>query len=237
MGQETETRTRRSLFWRLWFRALTVKRPQAALAAGSLLAGAAVMSMLLNLYTDVRRKMTQEFRAYGANVVLAPGDGAGLMDESVVTKLDSLRQRSRGLAVVPVLYLVTKLEGVPARRDPMENRLPESVNVAAVGADFAGLQQMNSGWRLVGNHSLPTGRNEYTCAIGAHLASTLHLGPGDAVRLLPIGPGPSVRESPDPKGLGDSGFGFRGSKKSRAGSPSSSANPEPRIPSIFRLRP
>ena len=57
---------------RLWWRALSVKRPQAILALLSLMVGAAVISMLLNLYGGVRRKMTQEFRGYGANVVLAP---------------------------------------------------------------------------------------------------------------------------------------------------------------------
>lgn len=189
MGQETEAGIRRSLFWRLWFRALTVKRPQAALAAGSLLAGAAVMSMLLNLYADVRHKMTQEFRAYGANVVLAPATGAGLpglINESVLTGLDRLRQQTPGLAAVPVLYLVTKLEGVPARQDPMDTRLPDSVNVVAVGADFSGLHQMNSGWRLEGKDNLPTEGGQATCAIGAHLASALHLAPGDAVRLVPV---------------------------------------------------
>jgi len=61
---------------RLWWRALSVKRPQAVLALISLLVGAAVMSMLLNLYGGVRRKMTQEFRGYGANVILAPGASA-----------------------------------------------------------------------------------------------------------------------------------------------------------------
>jgi len=61
---------------RLWWRALSVKRPQAVLALISLMVGAAVMSMLLNLYGGVRRKMTQEFRGYGANVILAPGSSA-----------------------------------------------------------------------------------------------------------------------------------------------------------------
>jgi putative ABC transport system permease protein len=225
MGQGTEAGTRHSLFWRLWFRALTVKRPQAALAAGSLLAGAAVMSMLLNLYADVRRKMTQQFRAYGANVVLAPGtdlpaptlnaaaptldspgpatvNGAGLpglMDEGVLVGLDSLRQRTPGLAAVPVLYLVIKLEGVPARPDPMDTRLPDSVNVVAVGADFAALHQMNSGWRLEGKEdreNLKTERDQGTCVIGAHLASTLHLAPGDAVRLAPVSSAARGSESP-----------------------------------------
>src|SRR5437660_8552601 len=85
---ERKKRMRNSLFWRLWLRALTVKRPQAGVAIGSLLVGAATMSLLVNLYSGVRRKMTQEFRAYGANVVLAPGGSGssspGLMDEDVL---------------------------------------------------------------------------------------------------------------------------------------------------------
>ena len=83
-----------SLFWRLWLRALTVKRLQAGLAIGSLLVGAAVTSMLLNLYGDVHRKMTREFRAYGANVVVAPSAARGntrsagnLMDEGLLEQL------------------------------------------------------------------------------------------------------------------------------------------------------
>ena len=68
----------------------------------SLLVGAAVMSMLLNLYGGVRRKMTQEFRAYGSNVVLAPGSstssesttGSGVMDQGVMSLVQEFaRQR------------------------------------------------------------------------------------------------------------------------------------------------
>src|SRR5690348_20606 len=114
---------RRSLFWRLWFRSLTVKRPQAALAVGSVLVGAAVASMLLNLYGDVRRKMTQEFRAYGPNVFLAPridsktgmpaaftpnrvGSAeavSGLMDERIVDRVTSIAQDGTGFTAVPLL--------------------------------------------------------------------------------------------------------------------------------------
>src|SRR5580658_8256091 len=81
---------RSSMFWRLWWRAVSVKRSQAVLALGSLMVGAAITSMLLNLYGDVRRKMTEDFRAYGANVVIAPASagtavnekGAGVPEES-----------------------------------------------------------------------------------------------------------------------------------------------------------
>ena len=63
---------------RFWWRSVSFKRPQSVLALFSLLVGAAVMSMLLNLYGGVRRKMTQEFRAYGPNVVLAPGPSTSI---------------------------------------------------------------------------------------------------------------------------------------------------------------
>src|SRR5271169_2629558 len=116
---------RSSLYWRLWLRSLTVKRPQAVLAIGSLLVGATVASMLLNLYGDARRKMTQEFRAYGPNVVLAPSDSvattgrdlpassqarannlgtvSGVIDEQVMDRLAPLVKQGNGFAAVPVL--------------------------------------------------------------------------------------------------------------------------------------
>ena len=83
------------MFWRLWWRAVSVKRSQAALALGSLAVGAAITSMLLNLYGDVRRKMTEDFRSYGANVVIAPAstgtagdaEGSAMVEESALQPL------------------------------------------------------------------------------------------------------------------------------------------------------
>ena len=160
-----------SLFIRLWWRSVCVKRPQAALALLSLLVGAAVMSMLLNLYGGVRRKMTQEFRAYGANVVLAPGSsssvapthplfpsptgagnqgwggpesatGSSVMDQAVMSLAQEFARQRQGVLAVPVLCAVVRL-----KRAPPDPRLPEFENVVAVGTDLAGIIQMNPGWR------------------------------------------------------------------------------------------
>jgi putative ABC transport system permease protein len=200
ISQSLNSSSRGSLFWRLWRRALSVKRPQALLAMGSLLVGATVASMLLNLYGDVQRKMTQEFRAYGANVVLAPasgnsGEGAepitaagpagptGLMSEEALAHLDTLRGRLRGLAAVPMLYVVVRLQRVPP--DP---RLPEFQNVVAVGTEFDGLQRLNPGWRVEGSRqALDPG----TCAIGSRIAAQLRVGVGDFVQIetLPVAAG------------------------------------------------
>jgi putative ABC transport system permease protein len=176
---------RRSLFWRLWVRSLVVRRPQAALAVISLLVGASLASMLLNLYTDVHRKMTQEFRSYGANVILSSkgvasaGQAAmgGLMDSETFQQVESLRSKVNGLVAAPVLYLVTSISRVP-----QEPRLPAYENVVAVGSDFAALKALVPGWRVTAgadNGLLASG----DCAVGAHLAHRFRLKPGDSVKL------------------------------------------------------
>lgn len=180
------SRAGRSLFWRLWRRSLTVKRPQAALAICSVLVGATVASMLLNLYGDARRKMTQEFRAYGPNVVLVsseamgdPGQAAsGVMDESVMDRLAPFAQRSRGFAAVPSLYVVTRLAKATAPDDHTPSPDPE--NVVAVGTDFGALSRLYPSWRIEGS---TRGGGAPVCAIGTHIAAQMRMHLGDSIQL------------------------------------------------------
>ncbi len=181
------------MFWRLLLRSLSVKRAQATLAIGSLVVGATVTSMLLNLYGDVRRKMTQEFRAYGANVVLAPaameslpsaGSSSlgGLMGEEVLRRLESIRRWAPGLTAAPLLDVIVRLKRVPT--DP---RLPESQNAVAVGTDFAALRHVFPSWRVEGVADAL--RDPGECAIGTHVAARLRLGVGDSLELETVGQG------------------------------------------------
>jgi len=211
MNNESIRQPGGSLFWRLWLRSLTVKRPQAALAIASVLVGAAVASMLLNLYGDVRRKMTQEFRAYGPNLVVSPAaspDPArrdqpalpeassrtagslsnpetveGVMDERVVETLAPFAQRASGFTAVPVLYAVTEVKKVAKTSDDPA-RLGGPENVVAVGADFEALHRVYPSWRVNGDAAVP---GDAVCVVGAHLASRLRLGGGDTVVLFAIG--------------------------------------------------
>jgi putative ABC transport system permease protein len=173
------------MFWRLWWRAVSVKRSQAALALSSLVVGAAITSMLLNLYGDVRRKMTEDFRSYGANVVIAPastgtagdGEGTGVMEESAIQPVARFATQTAGTSFVPVLYGVVRV--APHLGD---SRLPDFANVVAAGADFGALRRMNPGWHDAGeavSADLPPG----SCAVGEHLAARLHLRPGDSIDL------------------------------------------------------
>lgn len=186
MSERAEQRgKRRSLFWRLWVRSLVVRRPQAALAVIALLVGASLASMLLNLYSDVHRKMTQEFRSYGANVILSSKAAAssgqpamgGLIDSAVFQRVESLQSGVRGLVAAPVLYLVTRVSRVPT-----EPRLPDFENIVAAGSDFAALKALVPGWRITAGAdggSLGPG----ACAVGARLAQRFRLKPGDSLEL------------------------------------------------------
>ena len=173
------------MFWRLWWRAVSVKRSQAALALGSLVVGAAITSMLLNLYGDVRRKMTEDFRSYGANVVIAPAsagtagdvDGAGVMEESAIQPVAQFATQTVGTSFVPVLYGVVRVS--PSSADA---RMPDFANVVAAGADFGSMRRLNPGWHDAGE-AVSADLPPSACAVGAHLAARLHLRPGDSVYL------------------------------------------------------
>ncbi|HLW78737.1 MAG TPA: FtsX-like permease family protein [Terriglobia bacterium] len=185
--------SQRSLFWRLWLRALTVRRPQTAVAIMSLIVGAAMISMLVNLWSGVRRGMTEEFRAYGANVVVAPVTGASsgasptaapvpLMNISELGPVEDYARRETGLVVVPRLDVVAQVEKAPGAQSTAGSPASASAvtSVVAVGADFAALLRLNPGWRLLG----PTRSLEGSaCTVGQRVASRLGLSIGDDIGI------------------------------------------------------
>ena len=60
------------MFGRLLLQLLRGSRGRLAVALIAVISGAAVVSALLNLDLDIGRKLTQEFRLLGANVVSQP---------------------------------------------------------------------------------------------------------------------------------------------------------------------
>jgi putative ABC transport system permease protein len=66
----------RAMFWRMIRRLLSANRGRLFVILLALGAGAAVTAALLNLQVDAKRRITAEFRVFGANVVIGPRDGA-----------------------------------------------------------------------------------------------------------------------------------------------------------------
>src|SRR5271156_6107403 len=65
-----------SMFARMLFRAAVLRRRRAAAALLAMVVAAAVATAMMNLYVDAQAKLRNEFRNYGANVVIVEKDVA-----------------------------------------------------------------------------------------------------------------------------------------------------------------
>src|SRR5437764_15407826 len=81
----------RSMFWRVLRRSVFANRGRLFVILLALGAGSAITAALLNLQIDAKRRITTEFRAFGANVTIAPrGAGQGkTMPEYIAVALPS----------------------------------------------------------------------------------------------------------------------------------------------------
>ncbi|MBI4166804.1 MAG: ABC transporter permease, partial [Acidobacteria bacterium] len=161
--------------------------PQAALGLAAVLVGAALAAALLNLHDGVRRKMTQEFRAYGANAIVSPrGDASGpsrssLVGDDILTGLAEWRDHTPGAALAPLLHVVMRL-----RPSHIDERLPEFQNVVVVGTDFQAIRALYPNWRL-GPEGVQSAVSPQKgeCVVGTRVASQLRLAAGSEISVEP----------------------------------------------------
>jgi putative ABC transport system permease protein len=168
------------MFWRVVFKLLRGSSGRLAVAVIALVSGAAVISALMNLDLDVERKLTQEFRSLGANVVVsaannaaAPQDAATptLLDESKVTaalaSATPADSTASIFAAAPFLYVVAHSGDTP---------------VVVAGTWLDQLAKLDPTWKLEGNWVAR--RNDATsCLIGRNVARKLNLTVGSTLAL------------------------------------------------------
>lgn len=166
------------MFGRVLWQLLRVSRGRLAVALVALVSGAAVCSALLNLQLDAKRKLTQEFRALGANVVVAPPQAPGaeaaqapLMDASVWEKVAAART-PEVVAAAPYLYLVARATG--------------HRSVVVVGTWLDEARRLSPWWKLEGEWIVS--RDDLgRCLVGSEVARQLHLAPGSSLDLRSAG--------------------------------------------------
>ena len=157
------------MFLRILWKLLGASRGRLAVASIALTSGAAVCSALLNVNLDAERKLTQEFRTLGANVVIAPpagGSDAALADFAVLDRIAALRL-PRIIATAPYLYVAANSGTQP---------------VILAGTWFDQVAKMNSWWKLEGGWVSSRDDHEH-CLVGFTAARQLGLAPGSAVQL------------------------------------------------------
>ena len=157
------------MFLRILWKLLGASRGRLAVALIALTSGAAVCSALLNVNLDAERKLTQEFRTLGANVVIAPpagGSEAALADAAVLDRIAALRV-PQIVATAPYLYVAANSGSQP---------------VILAGTWFDQVAKMNSWWKLEGGWVSSRDDHEH-CLVGFTAARQLGLAPGSSVQL------------------------------------------------------
>jgi putative ABC transport system permease protein len=157
------------MFLRILWKLLGASRGRLTVALIALTSGAAVCSALLNVNLDAERKLTQEFRTLGANVVIAPqsgGSDAALADAGMLDRIASLHI-ARIAAAAPYLYVAANSGSQP---------------VILAGTWFDQVSKMNSWWKVEGSAVTSRDDREH-CLVGVTAARQLGLAPGSAVQL------------------------------------------------------
>lgn len=122
--------SRRLLFFRMVYKAFRVQPGRMAASFAALAVGATLASAFLNLYFDLPRKMTAEFRTLGANLILAPKGTDTTVPQTIYSELSEAHPQIARLAW---LYAVGKVGDQEA---------------ILAGTELSRLAALNPGWRV-----------------------------------------------------------------------------------------
>jgi putative ABC transport system permease protein len=166
-----------SMFWRIERRLLTTNYGRLFVILLALGAGAAVTSALLNLQMDAKRRLTTEFRALGANVIVTPkqagseGQGAATLDEGVIKQLP-VKYEGHAVPAVGFLYAIGEVGKAG------ENQFHPAV---IAGTEGQGLTQIRPGRRT--EYAANLENDPQACEVGAKAAAQFKVHAGDSLKL------------------------------------------------------
>jgi ABC-type lipoprotein release transport system permease subunit len=183
----------RQMFWRILRRLLTANRGRLFVILLALGAGAAVTAALLNLQVDAKRRISTEFRAFGANVVIGPrGDSPSLGGNRTIEESALRRAEMSGssqLLASGFLYAVINV-AVDHTREPSMN----SSWAPAVIAGYSNEKFLSLLPSRTIEFTEPTSWDMPNCFAGSAVASRLHIRAGDSLTISTL----TKYEEPDP---------------------------------------
>jgi len=165
------------MFWRIVRRLLTANYGRVFVILLALGAGAAVTAALLNLQIDAKRRLTTEFRALGANVIVAPRDTSNhdsngtTLGQALLTLLPA-ENDGKHVPAVAFLYLIGEVSKA--------GTLHYQPAVIA-GTQGRGLSSVRPGRRT--EFSAADEGNSDACEVGEKAAAQFGVHAGDTLLL------------------------------------------------------
>ena len=178
------------MFGRIVWKMLRGGKGRIFVALLAVTSGAAVISALLNVQFDMQRKLSEEFRTLGANIVIAPQSGAQtaglgnsadtgagaaaapvLLNENVIESELDANRTADVVASAPFLFVVAHANETP---------------VVVAGTSLDQLPQLNPTWKLEGAW-IASRDDQSQCLIGRNVAQQFQLAPGSQLTLAYMG--------------------------------------------------
>jgi putative ABC transport system permease protein len=129
-----------------------------AVALLAVVIGATILSGLVTIYYDIPRQMGQEFRAYGANLILIPG-GNSRLDDAQMDEAVKFLPEGDTVGVTPYRYETIKINEQP---------------FMIAGTDISEAQKTSPYWFVSGEWPEENGE----ALIGQEVAERIKLAPG-----------------------------------------------------------
>ncbi|MDR2798792.1 MAG: ABC transporter permease [Treponema sp.] len=152
---------------------LVRRRSRMLVALLAVAVGGTILSGLITIYYDIPRQMGQEFRSYGANLILVPSGEAEVLALDTVQEAMAYLPAESLVGAAPYRYQMVKIHEQPfmaagtalseARKTSpywlVQGRWPELLGEALIGAEVAGRIRLlqGSGFTLTGTNGEGTG--------------------------------------------------------------------------------
>ncbi len=183
----------RQMFWRIVRRLLTANRGRLFVILLALGAGAAVTSALLNLQVDAKRRISTEFRAFGANVIIGPRDGSQSREGNQTIEASALRRAemngSSQVLASGFLYALINVAVNHTREPGVGSSWAPAVIAGYSNEKFLSLLPSKPI-----EATEPSGWDMPICYAGSVVASQLHIRAGDSLTISTL----TKYEEPDP---------------------------------------
>ncbi|KKM09557.1 hypothetical protein SY88_18340 [Clostridiales bacterium PH28_bin88] len=158
---------KQAMYMRLVSSSFSQRKSRMALALVAVGIGAAVLAGLTSVYYDINQKMSREFRAYGANVVLAPSRGGEpWLPQREMEQAVTVIPGENLIGYAPYLYGIVRAD---------KSRL------VVVGTWFDQVRTVSPYWRVNGDWPARGSREE--AMVGIAVADKLDLTVGSSLRL------------------------------------------------------
>lgn len=190
------------MFIRLLRKSLSKRKSRIAIAVISVIIGAAIATALLSVSMDVSEKVGQEFRKYGANLLVVPesdtidvgfpGVDFGsvteqkYISESEIWKIKSIYWRNNILGFTPLLYQVVTIgQGIEAQQVVLVgtyfNKDVEIIEPYSPNDELTfttGIKEISPWWNVEGDW-IEDSNDTTSSMIGTNVAEKLNLKLGD----------------------------------------------------------